>query len=115
MASAFNRVSRQRQDLPERLLGGIWQAVQAGQLNGLPVPEGTPLLPDENGELNWATEEQPTVWQARGPSVPQDATLNLGSLEESLDRLFDHGGTFRVYGQLLVLLPGVAPPGQYIK
>ena len=95
MAPAFNRVSRQRQDLPERLLGGIWQASQAGRLNGLPVLEGTLLLPDENGELNWATEEQPTAWQARGPSVPQDATLNLGSLEQSLDRLSDHGGTFR--------------------
>ena len=95
MAPAFNRVSRQRQDLPERLLGGIWQASQAGRLNGLPVPEGTLLLPDENGELNWATEEQPTAWQARGPSVPQDATLNLGSLEKSLDRLSEHGGAFR--------------------
>jgi hypothetical protein len=95
MAPAFNRVNRQRQDLPERLLGGIWQASQAGQLNGLPVPKGTPLLPDDNGELNWATEEQPIAWQARGPSVPQDATLNLGSLEQSLDHLLDFGGTFR--------------------
>lgn len=92
-ASVFNRITGRTEPLPQRLVGGVWQTRSAGRLNGLPVPVGTPLVPDLRRQVAWHPEDQSSdaAVQGRFPSGEYE-DLRLGSLESALGTLLDEGG-----------------------
>ncbi|GGS05730.1 hypothetical protein [Deinococcus sedimenti] len=88
---ALNRLTGAAAALPEFTVAGLWVSATSGLLNGLPVPAGTPLLPDARGVLTWSAAPASPVTVTC--PVPPDARAPLGSLDAALTGLaLDAGG-----------------------